>query len=105
MGGAWEWWLVRERGNDDEPQGFSPGQSEIGGRSSGNLIETSSVSVSTCGGGLVKHTLEEEGAVETDPLGGEGFLDRCTVGSGVDGIVLGLDGLRGWHSFVCKMGA
>ena len=48
--------------------------------------------------------MEEEGAVETDALGGEGFLDRRTTGRGVDGVVFGLSGLSGWHPFVCKMG-
>ena len=49
---------------------------------------------------LVKRTLEEEWTVETDPLGGEGFLDGCAVGGGVDGVIFGLDGLSGWHIFV-----
>ena len=51
----------------------------------------------------MKHTLEEERAVETNALGGEGFLDRCTVGSGVDGAVFGGGGFIGWHRFVCKV--
>ena len=50
----------------------------------------------------MKHTLEEEGAVEANALGGVRFFDGCTVGGGVDGIVLGLGGFRGWHFFVCK---
>ena len=50
-------------------------------------------------------TLEEEGAVETNALGGEGFLDRCTTGSGVDGVVFGLGDLSGWHCFVHEMRA
>jgi hypothetical protein len=47
----------------------------------------------------VKRTLEEEGAVETGALRGKGFLDGCTIGGGVDGVVFGLDGLSGWHLF------
>jgi len=50
----------------------------------------------------MKHTLEEEGTIETNTLGGMGFLDGCTVGGGVDGVVFGLDRLRRWHSFVRK---
>jgi hypothetical protein len=47
----------------------------------------------------VKRTLEEEGAVETSALRGKGFLDGCTIGGSVDGVVFGLDGLSGWHLF------
>ena len=46
--------------------------------------------------------MEEEGAVETNALGGMGFLDGCTVGSGVDGVVFGLGDLSSRHSFVRK---
>lgn len=65
--------LQYERGsrageNADEPREFSPGRSEREGRSSGNLIVTTSANVPACDGGLVKHTLEEEGAVETNAL-------------------------------------
>lgn len=48
----------------------------------------------------VEHTLEEEGTVGTNPLGGMGFLDGCTIGGGVDGVVFGLDDLSGRHLFV-----
>ena len=46
--------------------------------------------------------MEEEGTVETYTLGGVGFLDGRTIGGGVDGAVLGLAGLIGWHLFVCE---
>ena len=48
----------------------------------------------------VKHTLEEERTVETNALRGIGFLDGCTVGGGVDGVVVGLHDLSGWYSLV-----
>ena len=89
-------------GGNDEPQGFSPGQSGPGGRAGGSLRSE----LSKCANvrrRLVRHTLEEEGPIETNALGGEGFLDRCTTGSGVDGVVFGLGGLNGWHYFVCEM--
>ena len=50
----------------------------------------------------MKHTLEEEGTVETNALGGMGFPDGCTIGGGVDGVVFGLGDLSRWHLFVCK---
>jgi hypothetical protein len=50
----------------------------------------------------VKHTLEEEGAVETNALGGMWFFDGCTIGGGVGGVVFGLDDLSRWHLFVRK---
>jgi len=46
--------------------------------------------------------LEEEGTVETNALGGMGFLDGCTIGSGVDGVVFGLGDLSSRHLFVRK---
>ena len=50
----------------------------------------------------MKHTLEEEGAVETNALGGMGFLYGRTIGGGVDSVVFSLDGLSRWHLFACK---
>jgi len=46
--------------------------------------------------------LEEEGTVETNALGGMGFLDGCTIGSGVDCVVFGLGSLSSRHLFVRK---
>lgn len=52
----------------------------------------------------MKHTLEEEGTVETNALGGIRLLDWCTVGGGINGVrVFGLDHLSGWHLFVCEV--
>jgi len=51
---------------------------------------------------VVSHTLEEERSVETNPLGGVGFLHGRTVGGGVDSVVWGLDDLGGRHILVCN---
>ena len=50
----------------------------------------------------MEHTLEEEGAVETNALGGMGFPDGCTIRGGVDGVVFSLGDLSRWHLFVGK---
>ena len=83
-------------GGNDEPQGFSLGRSETGGRSGGSLRDEFS-EYANVRRRLVRHTLEEEGSIVTNALGGEGFLDGCTTRGGVDGVVFGTGGLNGWH--------
>ena len=42
-------------------------------------------------------TLKQEGSINTCSLSGVWLRDRCAVGSGVDGTVLGVENVGRWH--------